>query len=223
MLAIIHARMSSNRLPGKVLMSLGKRKMLEIIYDRVSKASTIDNIVVATSTELSDDPIYDFCSSMNYHCHRGPLENLQLRVFEVLRSFQEDCFVRICGDSPLIDPHIVDLAVNLFNQGNFDLATNTQNRSYPKGQSVEVISKQIIEPGRHNNLNFWSTEHLCQGVYKNPLNFSIINFSSGYDLGNFQMSVDTELDYQRISKLFDIHPNVSNDWYETYKLLREIN
>lgn len=173
MLAIIHARMSSNRLPGKVLMPLGKRKMLEIIHERISLASTIDLIVVATSTETSDDPIYDYCNSMNYHCHRGPLDNLQLRVFEVLNSFQEDYFVRICGDSPLIDPNLVDLAVNLFRQGNFDLVTNTQMRSYPKGQSIEVIPKGLIEPGRHDSLDGWSTEHLCQGVYKNQNHFSI--------------------------------------------------
>ncbi|MDC0181062.1 hypothetical protein OAK21_06380 [Pseudomonadota bacterium] len=223
MLAIIHARMSSKRLPGKVLMPLGKRKILEIIHDRVSSASTIKQIIVATSTESSDDPIYEFCNSMNYNCHRGPLENLQLRMFEALNSVHKDCFVRICGDSPLIDPYIVDLAVNLFTQGNFDLTTNTQTRSYPKGQSVEVISKKVIEPGRHSNLNSWSTEHLCQGVYENPSYFSIINFSSGYNLGEFQMSVDTDLDYQRISKLFEKYSEVSDNWYETYKLLREIN
>ncbi len=223
MLAIIHARMSSNRLPGKVLMPLGKRKMLEIIHERISLASTIDLIVVATSAETSDDPIYDYCNSKNYHCHRGPLENLQLRVFEVLNSFQKDCFVRICGDSPLIDPNLVDLAVNLFHQGNFDLVTNTQMRSYPKGQSIEVIPKALIEPGRYDSLDGWSTEHLCQGVYKNPNYFSVLNFSSGQNLQDFQMSIDTKEDYIKIAKLFNSKNSVPLEWKALHKILKENN
>jgi spore coat polysaccharide biosynthesis protein SpsF len=219
MLAIIHARMSSNRLPGKVLMPLGEKTILEIIYDRVSMASTISKIVVATSIETSDDPIAFFCQKKKLNCFRGSLDDLQSRMFETLKFYGEQSFVRICGDSPFIDPSLIDLASNLYDQGNFDVVTNTQIRSFPKGQSIEVISKNLMEPGKFNDLPDWSCEHLCQGVYSNYMQFSILNFSSGFDLGDHQMSIDTELDYTNAQKIFHSSSSVPLNWYEAFNLL----
>ena len=139
MLAIIQARMSSHRLPGKVLTPVAGKPILKRVYERLSKSKELSEIVVATSQAASDQLIVDFCVREGIPVHQGSLDNVSERLLDCARNLGANRFVRISGDSPLIDPSIVDQAV-LFQRGKAcDLATNVQVRSYPKGQSVEVI------------------------------------------------------------------------------------
>ena len=108
MLVIIQARMNSNRLPGKVLRELHGKPVLGWTIKRVREASQIKRIIVATSHHQSDDPIEDYCRSTGEVCYRGSLNNVANRFAEILKIEKAEAFVRISGDSPLIDPQIVE-------------------------------------------------------------------------------------------------------------------
>lgn len=196
-IGVIQARMSSNRFPGKVLYKVKGKPLLQYLIERVEVCRKLDKLVVATSNEQSDYPVVEFCSKYNIDCHQGPLHNVSKRFVEVLTRNPSDGFVRINGDSPLIDPRLIDKGVDLFNDGTYDLVTNAFPRSYPRGQSVEVMQSQIFIKTYNKMCNNDDFEHITRYYYNNPSYFKIMNFSSKTDYSDIQLSVDTHDDMQR--------------------------
>ena len=111
---ILQARMSSKRLPGKVLRVKGK-PMLEWQILRLQRCRLIEQTVVATSNDPSDDAIFEFCKTKKIDCHRGSLENVASRFADMIRQRSLDAFIRVSGDSPLLDPKLLDSCVKVFN------------------------------------------------------------------------------------------------------------
>ncbi len=136
---IVQARMGSQRLPGKVLYSVAGKPMLQYLLERLEHCRGVDKVVVATSSDQSDDPVFKFCRQYGATCYRGSLLNVAARFKELLDIYQFDTFVRISGDSPFLDPKLIELGLEIFCRDNFDLVTNVMPRSYPKGQSVEIV------------------------------------------------------------------------------------
>ena len=114
--AVVHARMGSSRLPGKVLADLGGRPALAWLVERMERAAEVDVVVVATSVEAADDPVAAFCSERGVKLHRGPLEDLAARVLGAAEAFGFDAVVRVNGDSPLLDQRLVDRGVALLRE-----------------------------------------------------------------------------------------------------------
>src|SRR4051794_18443605 len=109
--AIVQARMSSSRLPGKVLMELAGRPMLDWVLDAVERASGIGRTVLATSLDQSDDPVAAYAADRGIECHRGPLEDVARRFLAVVDELDATAFVRISADSPLLDHRVIDTVV----------------------------------------------------------------------------------------------------------------
>ena len=145
MLAIIQARMSSRRLPGKVLKPLAGVPMIQRVADRVAAAPGIAKVVLATSRDASDDAVADYCAKAGITCHRGPLDDVSARFIQAAHAEGAPAFVRITGDSPLMDPALVGQAVTLYEEGDWDLVSNVLVRSFPIGQSVEVLRLSTFE------------------------------------------------------------------------------
>ena len=145
MLIVIHARTSSSRLPNKALKKINEFSILEHVIKRVLRSKLKSKVVIATSEDQSDDSLEQIALEYNLECFRGELKNLNLRLLKLINKKSLNSFVRICGDSPFIDAKIIDEAIALFNSGNFDLVTNTFPRTFPKGQSVEIITRKILE------------------------------------------------------------------------------
>lgn len=200
MLAVIQARMSSQRLVGKVLLPLAGKPLLRWVYDRLSQADSISNIVVSTSKSASDVAIVDFCREHKIPVHRGSLDDVAGRLLDCARREGADSFVRISGDSPLIDPVLVDQAVALASAAPYDLTTNVQSRSFPKGQSVEAIRIQSLARARANMRDLEDREHVTRYFYTHPRDFAIRNFSCGEAMEGIQLSVDT-LEDLRVAEL----------------------
>jgi spore coat polysaccharide biosynthesis protein SpsF len=120
-IAIIQARMSSSRLPGKVLKPLAGRPMIHHIVERARASQRVDQVVVATSREPSDDFLADYCAAEGIHCHRGSLQNVLSRYLEVLDQYPHTYCVRITGDCPLIDPVFIDQQIHALEQHDGDL------------------------------------------------------------------------------------------------------
>src|SRR5689334_213909 len=128
LVAVVQARYSSRRLPGKVLQEVAAKPLLAYLLERLARCSTLRGIVVATSVEKSDDAIARFCIERGIELYRGPLADVLGRFVGAAETLNLDALVRINGDSPLLDPAIVDQAVELFEQGDVDLVTNVHPR-----------------------------------------------------------------------------------------------
>lgn len=190
MLGIIQARMSSKRFRGKMLTNLEGVTILERVVSQLNKANRITKVVVATSIEESDNEIQALCEIKGISCYRGPLYNVALRFTEILKKENFISFVRVSGDSPTIDPLIIDLASDIFIDGDYDLVTNVFPRTFPKGQSVEVMSSQTFL----NTYEFFNEKNHCEHVtkyfYENKEKFHIKNFESSVNYSNVNLCVD---------------------------------
>jgi spore coat polysaccharide biosynthesis protein SpsF len=196
--AIVQARVGSRRLPGKVLRPLCGKPVLGHLAERLKRCRTLSLIGIATSTEPADQAIADFAMKAGVPCYRGPERDVLRRYVEAIECFGLDAVVRASGDSPLLDPRIVDEAVSLFREGGLDLVTNVQIRTFPKGQSVEVIAGEALCAVAAAAHAPEDREHVTPFFYANPGRFRIRNFVAAAPSPTLQLSVDTEDDLRRV-------------------------
>jgi len=199
--AIVQARMSSTRFPGKVLCEINGKPLVQYLLESLFHCSDIDQVVVATSVESTDDPIVEFCHSLGVECYQGPLENVAGRFAKLLDRYKFDAFIRLSGDSPLLDHRLVSKAVSYFRNGEFDLVTNTLKRTFPKGQSVEIINRDVFKATYQLMRTRNEKEHVTTYFYLHSERFKIYNFESGENFGNVQLSVDTLDDMQKFKAI----------------------
>lgn len=211
MLCIIQARMSSSRLPGKMLMQINEKPLLQRVIDRVSDSKKISKIIVATSLNQEDNQIENYCNSIRIQCYRGDLNNVVKRYMDIIENESVDAFVRISGDSPLIPPEIIDKAVICFENNDCDIVTNVFPRTYPKGFSVEVISSKSFAI-KNQNLTKDQKEHITKKYYDNSDKFKIINFESSINYGEINLCVDTINDLNKIINILSTGNETIFDW-----------
>ena len=212
--AIVQARMSSDRLPGKVLRELKGKPMLAWTLDRLYGAKLLDEVVVATSTDASDDVIEEFCIEYGAKCFRGSLHNVAKRFYSVITKMQIHQFVRISGDSPLIDPAVVDEAVGLYEKSAVDLVTNVQNRTFPRGQSVEVVRASTFRDVCALLDRALDKEHVTSYFYRSQERYKMINFETPFFAAEQNLSVDTLADFEFVSRLIQISNGSPGTWRE---------
>ena len=183
--------MSSQRFPNKVLYRVAGKPMLQYLLERLEHCNCLDAIVVATSVEDSDTPIVDYCAQHSVAFYRGSLSNVAGRFKEALDVYQFDCFVRVTGDSPLLDQRLIEKGVSIFLSGDLDLVTNVLPRTYPKGQSVEVLRTSTYQRTYPRMQEAEDLEHVTRFFHKHPEGFRIHNFAWAENLNDIQLSVDT--------------------------------
>jgi spore coat polysaccharide biosynthesis protein SpsF len=218
---IVQARMSSVRYPGKVLHRVNGKPMIEYLLECLYKCEFVNHIVVATSKNKSDDPIEELCRHIGVDHYRGPLNDVAKRFMEAINVYKFEAFVRLSGDSPLLDYRLVDRAVKIFQSDNFDLVTNTLRRTFPKGQSVEVLDSKIFEKTYGNMLAPDEREHVTRYFYKHKEEFVIYNFESGKDYNNLELSVNTPEDMKRFEAI--IHSMKKPHWEYNFEELVELS
>ena len=177
MICIVQARMSSKRFPGKTMKSLIKKSLLQRVLNRIECSKKIDKIIVATSTSKQDDQIEKFCTKNNYTIYRSNLNNVVKRFEGTINKFDIKDFIRISADSPLIDPKIIDQAINIYKKKNADIVTNVFPKTFPKGQSVEIINSNVFLKFSKKIKSKEFKEHITKYFYKNHKKFKIINFT----------------------------------------------
>ena len=204
-IAVIQARMSSSRLPGKVLRIIRGKPLLDYLIERLRCCSQLDEIVLATSEEVSDDALFEFAISKSVRCYRGSLYNVAERILNAANELQADGIVRVCGDSPLLDHYQVDRFISIFRKDdNLDLVTNVQQRTFPKGQSIEILSISALERLIANELSQTQKEHVTEAIYLDPASFRILNIANDTSLENMQLSVDTDEDMRRFESILNL-------------------
>lgn len=206
-IGVIQARLCSERLPGKVLMSLQDRSVLDFVVDSLKNAKCLDGIVIATSTKASDDAIATFAEARGVLCFRGPLEDVARRLLMAAEEQEATAIVRISGDSPLIDPVLVDRAVRLYGGRSVDVVTNVHPRTFPKGQSVEVIEISALRRAVDQMATAHHREHVTSYIYENEDVFVICSFMSEDPRPDVQLSIDTAEDLARCRAILAALPS----------------
>lgn len=214
MLAIVQCRFNSSRLPGKALLKLSGKEILSRCVSRVKSANLVSNVLVATSKNKTDIPIVEFCKSERLDVFIGSLGDVVQRLRDAAKSNNCQRFLRICGDSPLIDPQIIDHAISLSKTSEFDLVTNVFPRTFPKGQSVEIIKTSVFDRILNENRSTSQMEHPTSFIYENFKGFRICSFTSGGDYANSSHSVDDESDLKSAQIIFRKNKDVRLPWQE---------
>ena len=203
MLAIIQARSNSRRFKNKVLSNIIDKTLIEHVIDNVKKSKKIKKIIVATSTSRFDKKLVKFLNLKKINIYKGNLENVALRLLNAALNNKSHFFLRISADSPLIDYRIINKAILLANKKKkFDLITNVFPRSYPSGQSTEIIRSDILRHALNNpKITKYDLEHVTSFFYKNNKKYKIINFSTKKKYYN-KFSIDYKKDLGALKGYF---------------------
>lgn len=203
--ATIEARMTSTRLPGKVLKPILGRPVLELLIERLQRVKYLDEIVVATTINDTDQPIIDLCNRLNVKYFRGSEEDVLKRVLDAAKSVSADLIVEITGDCPLLDPHIVEECIKTFLDGNYDYVSNAIERSYPDGLDVQVFPVSVLEEVDSLTKDPVDHEHVSLYIYRHPERYRLLNLKAKGDLfwPELGITLDTQEDYELIKDIFE--------------------
>ena len=165
--ASIEARMTSSRLPGKVLMeAINGISMLEFMVNRLEKSKLIDEIILATTINKEDDPIVELCKKLKIKYFRGSEPDVLLRVLEAHKSTKSDIIVELTGDCPLIDSKIVDKIITKYLDSDFDYVSNSHVRSYPDGFDAQVFSYELLKQVSILTNDQYDRENVSSFIYR---------------------------------------------------------
>jgi spore coat polysaccharide biosynthesis protein SpsF len=224
--AIIQARMGSSRLPGKVLRDIHGKPMLAWVVERTRKASSVSEVMVATTSDPSDDMVEQVCRQMSIPCFRGNIYDVLDRYYQAAREAQADVVVRITADCPLIDAGLIDTVVQRFVEEKVDFAANRlpppYQRTYPIGLDVEVVSFQALQRAWQEASEKHEREHVLPYLYESPGRFKTLTVDHETDLGSYRWTVDTFEDLEFIQKLFTLLPDTENfTWLDVLKIVEK--
>ena len=198
--AIIQARMSSKRLPGKVLLELAGKPVLSHVVNRISSCRTIDKVVVATSQEASDDLINQWCIKNRVLCYRGSLDDVLDRYYKAATHYDADVIVRVTADCPAIDPTIVDEVVDGFHDGNYEFFG--LSGEFPDGLDCSVFSFSAIQRAWQDAVLPSEREHVGPYIEKNPQLFKSGNLKKFSGLSHMRWTLDEPRDLVFLQKVF---------------------
>jgi len=200
--AILQARVSSSRLPAKVLKPILGRPMIGHHIDRLQRCRTIDRIIVATSVEESDDAIARFCAAEGIGCYRGPLGDVLARFEGAAREYEPaDHVVRLTGDCPLIDPAIIDGVVRLLVESGVDYASNIDPPTYADGLDVECFTRAVLDRAAREALRPAEREHVTLWMRTDEAGLDRRNLSGVIDSSQMRLTVDYPDDLEVVREL----------------------
>ncbi len=201
-LAILQARASSSRLPSKVLKPILGRPMLAHQLDRVRRARSLDALIVATSTDSSDDPIEQLCASEGVSCFRGSLHDVLDRYYQAALPLRPDAVARLMGDCPLADPVLIDRVVEFFQSGRFDIAG--ADGTHPDGLDVAVVRFDVLEYAWRHATRPSDREHVSLFVHRQPDRFRVGPYPSAIDLSHMRWTVDEPQDFELVRRIYEL-------------------
>ena len=204
--ATIEARMKSSRLPGKVLLSANGKPMLDHLIRRLKAVPSLQDIVIATTTNPLDQPIVDFAYKSGVKVYRGSEEDVMARVIGAAKSAAADVIVEITGDCPIIDPKIVEEAIQLFiAHPEAKYVSNAEIRSYPDGMDVQVFPLAALEKSFTLTQDPLDHEHVSLHMRKNPQLFPPLHLIAPESLHwpELGLTLDEQGDYQLLKNIIE--------------------
>lgn len=200
--AVIQARMGSTRLPGKVLMDICGRTMLERVVRRTQNAQLVDEVIVATTTNHADDAIVHECNRLGVALFRGSEDDVLDRYFCAARTHSADAVVRITSDCPLIDPELIDQVIAAFCSNDCDYAANIIERTYPRGLDTEAIKIEALERAWREAKEPYQRAHVSPYIFFQPQLFPQISVKGDRDSSQYRWTVDTQPDLELVRTIY---------------------
>lgn len=218
----IEARMNATRLPGKVLLPVAGKPILGCLIDRLKQTPSIDEIVLATTTNPSDDVLVDFAISKDIHYFRGSENNVMSRVIEAAQSREAELIVEVTGDNPLIDPEIIEQLIQLYLNNCCDYASNVEVRSYPIGMDVQVFKLETLKKSYEMTTEPLDYEHVTRHIRMSPQIFKHLHLVAPMSCywPDLSLTLDEKADYQLIKNLFEHFNDINFTCSDVIKLLK---
>jgi spore coat polysaccharide biosynthesis protein SpsF len=202
-LAIVQARLSSSRLPGKVLMPLGGLPLVLFMLARVKRSQRITDLVLATSSDPSDDALAEQVQAAGYAVHRGPLDDVLARFAGAAQASDAPILVRLTGDCPLIDPALIDRVIASLETQGLDYCSNSEPASYPDGLDVEVFTREaLLQADKQARLPS-EREHVTPWLRAQPERLKLGSVQSVLSLSHLRWTVDHADDLALVRALVD--------------------
>lgn len=221
--AIIQARTSSLRLPGKVLRTVCGDPMIVFMLRRVAMAKSVDRIVVATSSEKSDDTLADVVQRSGYACYRGDLSDVLARYANAAREFNADIVIRLTADCPLVDGDLIDRAITTLIAGDYDYVSNVDPPTFPDGLDVEAMTSSALQMAHDASRDASDREHVTPYIRRNKAVFRQTTFNSCVDLSSLRWTVDHEDDLVLVNLLIDSLQHVNASRADRFDFLRAMD
>jgi spore coat polysaccharide biosynthesis protein SpsF (cytidylyltransferase family) len=204
--AVIQARSGSTRFPRKILAPLQGRPMLAHIIDRVSSATLVDRVVVATTDGATDDAVASLALTSGALVTRGPEDDVLSRYLLAAREHRADVIVRITADCPLVDPAIVDLVIRARVEADAEYASNVAPATYPDGYDVEVLTAECLYRVDQEATLAYEREHVTVRIREHLGDFRTRQVRNGRDLSWMRLTVDIPQDLDRVARLLATLP-----------------
>lgn len=204
-IASIEARMSSTRLPGKVMKPLLGHPVLYRMIERLKMSEHIEDIIIATTRSAADDVIEQFASQNGFHFFRGSEDDVLSRVVEAHRSMKTDIVVEACGDCPLIDPNVVDQMIERYLNGEGDIVTNSASRTFPYGLDAQVFAWDTLEEVSRLTKEPYDREHVSAYIYNHPEKYRVCSHECAESLRHpeWRLALDYPEDFELITCVFE--------------------
>ena len=202
--AIVVARVDSSRLPGKALKEIHGKPLVHYVLERAQRVRGIDRVILATSDRAVDDVLAAYGEGIGVPVFRGSAEDVAGRVLACVRHFDFDGFIRVCGDSPLMDQELLSKGLEILRSGGHDIVTNRVPRSYPVGMSMEIFRTDIFSKGYREMTTPEHFEHVTAYFYENASKYKIYNVESGNrSYAGISLAVDTPEDVEKFRWLLE--------------------
>jgi spore coat polysaccharide biosynthesis protein SpsF len=220
--AFVQARMSSRRLPGKVLAPIEGKPMLARVLSRTCRARSLTETWVLTSEDASDEPIRDFCEELGIPCFRGSLDDVLDRFIQAASIADPEIIVRLTADCPLVDPEVIDRTVDALVRDSTVVYAATRmpgRRTFPVGIDIEVFRREALERSANIALEDYQREHVTPWFYDGSQTDPIVHVQSERDLGRHRWAVDTPEDLAFIRALWPLLPSDDAGYEEIADIL----
>lgn len=198
---IIQARLGSTRLPGKVLLEIEGRSLIEHCLTQVKYSKLVNRIIVACTVNPNDKRLIDKVKELGYKVFIGNEDDVLDRYYQAAKEYKTDVIVRVTSDCPLIDPEVLDKVVKAYLEDPCDYCSNIQPPTYPDGHDVEVIPFTALERAWNDASLMSEREHVTVHLWKNPDKFKLVNIENDEDFSDLRLSVDEKEDFILIEKI----------------------
>ena len=203
--AIIQVRTGSTRLPGKILIDIAGKPLLEHIVDRVRLSRLIDRIIIATTTNGRDQVILEMAQTWGIESYAGSEEDVLDRFYQTAKLYGAETIVRITPDDPFKDPEVIDKVISYYlgHKDNLDYVSNTLKPTYPEGLDVEVFSFDALEKAWKEAKRPSEREHVTPYIWNHPEIFRLANVENDEDLSHLRWTLDYEEDLRFVREVYD--------------------
>jgi spore coat polysaccharide biosynthesis protein SpsF len=203
--AISQARMSSTRLPGKVMMRVLGRTLLDWHISRVRRAKNVDQVIVASTTNPADDALCAHAAELGAEVFRGPEDDVLARYVGAADKYDADVVVRVTSDCPLIDPAVIDDTIVTFLSAKprADYGCNRLPQTYPRGMDTEVLWAEALREAYHEAQAAQDREHVTLFLWRQPDRYRLVNAPARGDHSRLRWTVDTPEDYVLVRRLIE--------------------